>query len=219
MSTLLTIEERFLSLPQVKQGLNLAEIKTAQRQLTNAQKKKFTQTLSLSKLVVNAVEWLNSEEGKAVMSEEGLNWNTEQFGAKVFGWQKSFTYKMIKAGKLEDEVVETFETKCKEAEAEGKSPNRSLEGLLKFAKASTEAEASGESDGEEIGEAEGEAEVEVRIPTILTFTYKSPNGKNVSVRIDAEGNLTTTNEASEIKEAVNVLLGAVLLTDTNLINN
>jgi len=90
---------------------------------------------------------------------------------------------------------------------------------LKFAKASNETEASGESDGEESGEAEGEAEIEVRIPTILTFTYKSPNGKNVSVRIDAEGNLTTTNEASEIKEAVNVLLGAVLLTDTNLINN
>jgi hypothetical protein len=207
MSTLLTIEERFLSLPQVKQGLNLAEIKTAQRQLTNAQKKKFTQTISLSKLVVSAVDWLNSEEGKAVMNEEGLNWNTEQFGAKVFGWQKSFTYKMIKAGKLEDEVVDTFEQKCKEAEAEGKSPNRSLEGLLKFAKAS------GESDGEESGEAEGEAEVEVRIPTILTFTYKSPNGKNVSVRIDAEGNLTTTNETSEIIEAVNILVSQLQINN------
>ena len=197
----------------MKQGLNLAEIKTAQRQLTNAQKKKFTQTISLSKLVVSAVDWLNSEEGKAVMSEEGLNWNTEQFGAKVFGWQKSFTYKMIKAGKLEDEVVDTFEQKCKEAEAEGKSPNRSLEGLLKFAKASNETEASGESDGEESGEAEGEAEVEVRIPTILTFTYKSPNGKNISVRIDAEGNLTTTNDTSEIIEAVNVLVSQLQINN------
>lgn len=213
----MTIEARFLSLETVKQGLNLSEIKTLQRAEVNAQKKKFANSLKLSQLVCNAVEWLNSEEGKALMTEEGLSWSTEEMGLKVFGWQKSFTYKMIKAGKLDNEVVETFEQKCTEAEAEGKQPNRSIEGLLKFAKSSAEnSEASGESDGEESGEeAEGEAEIEVRIPTVLTFTYKSPN-TNISVRVDAEGTMKTTNTNEEIKDAINVLLAQVLLTETNL---
>ena len=43
MNNLLSIETAFLSLPQVKQGLNLSEIRSVQRTITNAKKKKFEQ--------------------------------------------------------------------------------------------------------------------------------------------------------------------------------
>ena len=204
MNQLLSIEQAFLSLPQVKQALNLQEIRSVQRTITNAKKKKFEQTLTLSKLVVKAVEWFSSEEGKNACSEEGITWSNEEIGQKVFGWQKSFFYKVVKAGKLQDEIVSTFNTKCNEAETRGEEPNRSLEGLLKFAKQVETGTAAG-GEGEEGEETEGEsAEVEIRTATILTFTYKGEGG-NVAVRIDSEGNVKTTNTDEQIREAIAVL--------------
>jgi hypothetical protein len=207
MQNLLSIESSFLNLPAVKQALNLQEIRSVQRTITNAKKKKFEQTLTLSKLVVNAVEWFASADGQRACNEEGISWSNEEIGQKVFGWQKSFFYKVVKAGKLQAEIVETFTTKCNEAEAQGEDPNRSLEGLLKFAKQVETGTAAGGNEEHEMGDSEttGEgAEVEIRTATILTFTYKSEGG-NVSVRIDANGNVKTTNTDEQIREAIAVL--------------
>lgn len=204
MNQLLSIESSFLNLPQVKQALNLQEIRSVQRTITNAKKKKFENTLVLSRLVTQAVEWFSSEEGKRVCSEEGITWSNEEIGQKVFGWQKSFFYKVVKAGKLQAEIIDTFKTKCDEAETRGEEPNRSLEGLLKFAKqVEANSGASGNEESEEGTEGEA-AEVEIRTATILTFTFKGESG-NVSVRIDSEGNVKTTNTDEQIREAIAVL--------------
>jgi hypothetical protein len=205
MSQLLSIETAFLSLPQVKQGLNLSEIRSVQRTITNAKKKKFEQTLALSKLVTQAVDWFQSEDGQRVCTDEGISWSNEEIGQKVFGWQKSFFYKVVKAGRLQPEVIESFNVKCNEVEAQGEEPNRSLEGLLKFAKqVESGTNAGGEGGDAESGDAESEPQVETRIETILTFTYKSEGG-NVSVRIDANGLVKTTNSDEQIREAIAVL--------------
>jgi hypothetical protein len=205
MSQLLSIETAFLSLPQVKQGLNLSEIRSVQRTITNAKKKKFEQTIALSKLVTTAVDWFQSEEGQRVCNDEGISWSNEEIGQKVFGWQKSFFYKVVKAGRLQPEVIESFNVKCNEVEAQGEEPNRSLEGLLKFAKqVESGTNAGGEGGDDESGESESEPQVETRIETILTFTYKSEGG-NVSVRIDANGLVKTTNSDEQIREAIAVL--------------
>lgn len=214
MSNLLSIETAFLNLPQVKQALNLQEIRSVQRTITNAKKKKFEQTLTLSKLVLSAVEWFASEEGKRTCGEEGITWTNEEIGQKVFGWQKSFFYKVVKAGKLQAEIVDTFKAKCDEAEANGDEPNRSLEGLLKFAKqVETGSEAGGNQvdpeTGEEIEAGEQSAQVEIRHENILTFKYKV-DGVNVQVKIDAEGNVTTNNTQEQIEEAIAVLRFSIL---------
>jgi len=204
MTNLLSIESAFLSLPQVKQGLNLSEIRSVQRTITNAKKKKFEQTLALSKLVTQAVDWFQSEEGQRVCNDEGISWSNEEIGQKVFGWQKSFFYKVVKAGRLESTIIENFNAKCNEVEAQGEEPNRSLEGLLKFAK-QVEAGGNAESEGGQgEGESESEPQVETRVETILTFTYKNEAG-NVSVRIDANGLVKTTNSDEQIREAIAVL--------------
>ena len=205
MTNLLNIESAFLNMPEVKQGLNLVEIKRLNATLSNGQKKKFATTLSLSAVVLKAFEWYSSEAGKALMTNEGISWTAEDFANKVFGWQKSYFYKVVKAGKLAPEVVDNFNAKCDEIEAGGEEPNRTLEGLLKFAKAVDEVTTEG-GEGEGEGEGEG-ADVEVRVPTILTFTFKPENDKNVAVRIDANGNLKTTNTNEEIFNAVQILLG------------
>lgn len=212
MSTLLTIEADFLRDSNIVDAIDLRGIRGLQRTLANGQKKKFAMTLELSKKVVSAVEWFNSDAGKQATADAGIYWNNEQIGNKVFGWQKSYFYKVIKAGKLQDEKIELFNNLCDEAEARGEEPNRTLEGLLKFARSggNTDAEAGG-NDAENDGENDGanEPQIEVRVPNIFTMTYKGGD-KNVSVRVDANNVIATTNSPAEILQAIEFL--------TNLIN-
>lgn len=201
MSNLLTIESAFLNLPQVKTALNLAEITRVQRGITNAQKQKFTSTLTLAKIAVNVVTWFESEEGQAITSEEGISWNNEEIGAKVFGWQKSYFYKILKAGKLPEVVVTSFVAECDHAERNGLNPDRSLAGLLKSVRAiGSDSEGSGEGEGEGEGETET-LSVEIRPETIFTLAYK-PDGKNVAIRVNSIGEIKTTNSVAELNQAM-----------------
>lgn len=219
MTQLLEIEQNFLRLPEVAQGLGLSAVRSVQRTIVNAKKKKFEQTMALSALVVRALDWYQSEEGQAKFREEGITWSTEEFAGKVFGWQKSYFYKVVKAGRLSSEVVDEFKTKCDEVERTGAEPDRSLAGLLKFAKAVDETTTGGgQGDGED-GAAEGEdgaAQVETRPQTIFTMTLKHPDG-NISVRVTDAGEVKTTNTAEQIQEAVAFLMAAMAdqLTQAN----
>jgi hypothetical protein len=208
MSELLSIEQAFLGLEVVSQGLNMSAIRTATKQVANAQKNKFHTSLELSKLVLKASEWFTSDEGKQICAEEGISWTTEQFSLKVFGWQKSYYYKMLKASKLEGHVVETFQELCNVMEEQGKNPERTLEGLLKYSKQLAEnrtSNANGEG-GEGEGEGEGEeSQVEVADrQVVLTLAYKNPNG-NVSFRMNSQGDYKTTNTKEELQDVLNVL--------------
>ena len=211
MSTLLSIEESFLSQSDIKSALNLNDIKRIQKQITNAHKSKFGHTLTMAKLVVGAESWFTSEQGQTRMAEEGLSWTKEEFGQRVFGWQRSFFYKVLKAGKLSDQIINAFTTKCDEADAQGKDVDRSLAGLLKFAQDFSEVETIiNEETGEE-EEIEGleEAEVEERVETIFTMSMKNATGRNVAVRVDANGAVITRNDASEIAQAIAFLQSAM----------
>ena len=213
MSTLLSIEESFLSQSDIKSALNLNDIKRIQKQITNAHKSKFSHTLTMAKLVVGAESWFTSEQGQTRMAEEGLSWTKEEFGQRVFGWQRSFFYKVLKAGKLSDQIINAFTTKCDEADAQGKDVDRSLAGLLKFAQDFSEVETIiNEETGEE-EEIEGleEAEVEERVETIFTMSMKNATGRNVAVRVDANGAVITRNDASEIAQAIAFLQAAMSL--------
>jgi hypothetical protein len=212
MSNLLSIETAFLSQSEIKNALNLNDIKRIQRQITNAHKSKFSHTLTMAKLVVKAEEWFNSEDGKFKMQDAGLSWSKEEFGQKVFGWQKSFFYKVLKAGKLSEQIVDAFNTKCDEADAQGKDVDRSLAGLLKFAQDFSDVETiiNEETGEEEISEEAIEnAEVQERVETIFTMSMKNPEGRNIAVRINANGELITRNDASEIAQAIAFLQSAM----------
>lgn len=201
MSNLLTIEQAFLNLPQVKMALNLAEITRVQRGITNAQKQKFSSTMNLAKLAVSVVEWFASPEGQAIAQEEGISWNNEEIGAKVFGWQKSYFYKILKAGKLDESIVNEFTAKCDEADRNGLNPDRSLAGLLKWTRAVDSNDSAGGTDGEEGEEGETETAVEIRPETIFTLTFK-PDGKNVAIRVNSNGEIKTTNSVDELNQAM-----------------
>jgi hypothetical protein len=205
MSTnLLSIESAFLSNPEVKRSLNLQTINALRRADTNAQKKKFDNSILLANAVKDSFAWFSSEEGKAKCNEEGISWTNEEFFQKVFGWQKSFSYKLLKVGKLDFRVIENFNQKCIEVEARGEEAVRSIENLLKFAKAVEQGNEGGEGE-----EGEGEsAEVETRAQTIFTLAFKHPDG-NISVRINESNEVKTTNSPDEIRSAIAFLLSFI----------
>jgi hypothetical protein len=209
MSNLLTIERAFLSLPQVKQGLKLAEFKTLQRNVENAQKRKFDGTLDLSKVVLASFEWFKSAEGQALCTEEGISWTSEEFANKVFGFQKSFFYKLTRAGKLEAHLVDEFKAKCTELEAEGQTPNRTLEGLLKYAKeveVSNTTGGQGEGEGEDKeGEGENEPQVTTRPQVVMSFEYK-PEGIKIQVMSDGAVKMSEGTTPEIIKGFLKIMI-------------
>jgi hypothetical protein len=200
MEQLLTIEQNFLSLPTSKMGFNLTEVNKAKRLITNAQKSKFAHTMHLASCIKTAVEYFESPQCQALMQTEGISWNKEDLGIKVFGYQKSYFHKLLRASKVSEQILTAYNSKCDEiADAE-----RSIAGLLEFSK-NVNVEVSADATAEEIEEATAEAiesaSIE-RTPTIFTMSFKNPNGCNVAVRIDADGKLSTTNSTEDIMNAI-----------------
>ena len=192
MSTLLAIESHFLTTANAIEGLKLRELRRLATADMNATKKRFETSLQLSQIVAEGFEWYKSASGKATMANEGITWTTEEFALKVYGYQKSFFYKLVKAGAVETPKVEEYK--------EFEPTNSTIEGLLKFIK-------SGGKGAEGEGGEEGE-ETTARPTTVLTFTYKTDAG-NVSVRVDSNGVVKTTNTNDQITEAIAFLLASM----------
>ena len=171
------MERDFLNIPQVKTALNLTDIRRGQRNVDNAQKRKFEHSMALSVHVVNAYEWFNSDEGKLAFDEQGLSWTIEDLSKKVFGWGKSYFHKVRRCGSLDPRVVAAFNRKCDEA---GDQAMRTIANLDKTR--------------------------EERVDTISTFCLKNvPGMDNVSVRLDANGAIHTTNSKADILVAMQTL--------------
>ena len=129
------IEEDFLASSSVRTDINFGSIFNLQSSVETAKKSKFENSLKLSKLVVASCEWFKKPETKTLLEDEGIEWtNQEVFFNRVFGWQKSFGHKMLKAGKLEPSIITKFKRECTRAENNGEDTNRSIQQLLKFAK-------------------------------------------------------------------------------------
>ncbi len=189
MSTqLLQIETAFLNQENVKSALSMSEFKSLQRTEMNAKKKKFETSLAISRIVTKGYEWYKGE-GKSLLNESGIEWKADDFFLKVYGWQKSYAYKLLKASAIEEQVVEGFKTECDRIDAEGKEAERSIAALLKYAK-----DGSIGGDGDEEG---GEGKPSV----VATFTFKGEGG-NVSVRIMSDGSIKTSNETADVLQSL-----------------
>jgi len=193
MRNLLSIESALFNEVSVANqiGGSLRDIESLISGVADAKKVKFNKSLQLSEIVVKSWSWFNSAQGKAQMDDYGVTWTKEDFYTKLYGWKKSFFYKMLKVGKLKTDspqTVEEFKTAVAEADANGESASMSVASLLKFA-----------SNG---GETTETASAE-RTATVFTMTFKGET--NVSVRIDEQGKVITTNGTAEITKAIEFL--------------
>ena len=192
MSNLLRIEAEFLRHPEVASALRLQEVRSIQRTITNAKKKKFEQSLALSQHVAAAFTWFKSPEGQARFREEGITWTAEDFGLKVFGWQKSFFYKMVKVAAVPAEVLERYSAQADES---GEDAQRSVEELLSFAKAAEQGE---DGSGQETAP---------RAEVVLSLSFNHPDGK-VTLKIDDAGQVKIKGAESleQVRSIVNEFL-------------
>lgn len=177
MSNLLQIEADFLNNSEVRQHVRLDRIQSLQADVTDAKKVKFEKSLKLADIVKNSHVWFNSEDGKRKMQEEGITWNIEDFSNKVFGWQKSYFFKMLKVGTLKadnPDVVSKYKRQTTQAENNGQDVPRSVSSLLKFAKAELS------TDETETGEV-------IERPT-----------KIVSLMLMSDGSLKATGDKTQI---------------------
>lgn len=191
MQHLLQIEQDFLTSSAVTSEINFASIFTAQANADNAQKAKFDKSIKLAEMVAKASAWYDKSETKAMLESNGIEWdNKETFFSRVFGWQKSFAYKMVKAGKLkidQGEVVTAFKRHCTAQENAGEGSNRSIAGLLKFAK--------------------GDTETASRPKALATFSIAKDglNGeKGFSIRINLDGSIDMSGEVMDDNIEYNV---------------
>ena len=206
MTQLLDIERALLSTTAVAQGLNLTELKKLQKAEANAQKSKFGKSLAFSKAVSAAHAWFKSPDAKQLFAEAGVTWTMEDFAQKVFGFDKPWMMKLVKAAAVDDEKIARFNELCNEAEANNLKANRTIAGLNKWIKASAEAEANGDGSGEADGDS-AEASV-TRAKAILTLAFKGQElglEHNVSLRIDAEGKLISTATKEQIEFVLDLI--------------
>lgn len=210
---LLSIEQALLSNEAVANGLNLTAIKSALKAEGNAQKQKFAKTLALSKLAVDALAWFKTDDAKAIFAANGVAWTTEDFAGKVFGWQKSYFYKVVKAGAIEAEKVTEFNALCDQAERQGLTADRTLAGLLKWARTEAEATASeGGQDGDGEDGQEADTNSVARAEVLLTLSFKATlvgAERNVALRVNTDGTATTANTKAEIEQAMALLQAAL----------
>ena len=197
MRNLLSIESALFNEVSVANqiGGSLREIESLISGVADAKKVKFDKSLQLSEIVVKSWKWFNSAQGKTQMDDYGVTWTKEDFYTKLYGWKKSFFYKMLKVGKLQNEQPETvvqFKNAVAEADANGDSASMSVASLLKFA-----------SNG---GETTETASSE-RASTVFTMTFKGET--NVSVRIDDQNKVISTNSRDEIIKAIEFLASKI----------
>ncbi len=191
MNHLLQIEQDFLTSSVVTSEINFASIFTAQANADNAQKAKFDKSIKLAEMVAKASAWYDKSETKAMLESNCIDWdNKETFFSRVFGWQKSFAYKMVKAGNIkvdQGEVVTAFKRHCTAQENAGEGSNRSIAGLLKFAK--------------------GDTETASRPKALATFSIAKDglNGeKGFSIRINLDGSIDMSGEIMDDNIEYNV---------------
>ena len=192
MQNLLQIETDFLNSTEVRGFVPLNQIQSLSEQIGDAKKTKFEKSLKLAKIVAKANDWYKSEEAKNLMNENGVEWGSvEDFASRVFGWQKSYYFKMVKAGKLLEEnpqVVTKFKRECTQAENNGESTSRSLESLNKFAKSEL---------------SEGTGEVTSRPKALLTLKGTG-DFSHIKFEIFAD-EVKTSNEVAQLTEVMNLI--------------
>jgi hypothetical protein len=214
MSTLNQMERDFLNIPQVKTALNLNDIRRGQRNVDNAQKRKFEHSLTLATHVVASYAWFTSDEGKEAFREQGLSWTMDDFTQKVFGWGKSYFHKVRRCGSLDPRIVTAFIAKCDEL---GDQAKRTIAGLDEYGRNIDLSELPEEATEEQLTEAIETAVEETDVPvreestTMVTLSFRNPDGDNVAFRMDVDGSFSTRNSKEQIV-AVLALINASIET-------
>jgi hypothetical protein len=204
MNQLLAIESAFLSTETMKTNLRLTEIKSLSKSIVTTYEKRFNQSLQMSQLVKNAIEFKGSEQYKALTTEAGISWTIDEFSQKVFGFKKAYFYRLANVSQVTEEKINEFKQFCESSD--DKENSLSVIGLLNYIKEDALENSEGEGEG-----SEGKAK------NVFTLSYKRECG-NIAIRVDSKGEVKTTNTILEIQEAIAFLSASIVsITEAQLV--
>ena len=89
MRNLLAIESQALQNTDLINGLQIDRINTIQRAVSKNEMSKINNSRKLSKIMLESYEYFKTS-GKSILAENGVFWTAEDFGQKIFGFQKSY---------------------------------------------------------------------------------------------------------------------------------
>jgi hypothetical protein len=191
---------------QQKSALNIAKVQTIKNAIQSSDVKRFENSLHLAELIGKAHQWIKDAEGQALLKSSGLG--MDAFILDVYGFQKSFYYKLVKASNVPADVLKEFRKQTEALKAKDLSAPLSIEALLKYA---GEAKLETQSEAGEDGEAgEGSAkEVQAKAVAVVTLAFKVDGLEAVALRITDKGELITKASPEAIAVALDYLAQAV----------
>ena len=156
--TIATIVNGMLATAPTKKALALTAIKSLTAKVNDAEKQRFMNSLELAQVLAQTKPQFE-DFCKAVINKlKDSGTPAKDLPKKdeliklVYGFQKSFYYKLIKVGELPKHVVNKFIDKCDEAEKDGKDFARSIEALNTWAKGYDEHKGEADADAESIAD-------------------------------------------------------------------
>lgn len=155
----------------------------------------FRKSVEIAHIVRDGWKWYSALSASEREAQGIGKFTAEEFASKVYGISKVMMYRYVNASEVSAEMVESFVAATLEAKDRGKYASLSLADLIEYGKAkAVESEGEGEGEVEEVGKAK----------TVFTLSWKREDG-NVSVRIDSDGNVKSTNSPDDIRQAIALL--------------
>ena len=153
-----TIVNGMLATAPTKKALALTAIKSLTAKVNDAEKQRFMNSLELAQMLAQTKTQFE-DFCKAVINKlkdggtpaKDLP-KKDELIKLVYGFQKSFYYKLIKVGELPKNVVNKFIDKCDDAEKDGKDFARSIEALNTWAKNFETHKGEADADAESIAD-------------------------------------------------------------------
>lgn len=187
-------------------ALNIKAVNTIKNAIQSSDAKRFENSLHLAELIGKAHQWIKDAEGQALLKASGLG--MDAFILEVYGFQKSFYYKLVKTANVPASVLKEFRKQTEALKAKDLSAPLSIEALLKYA---SEAKLETQSEAGEDSEAgEGSAkEVQAKAQAVVTLAFKVDGLEAVALRINDNGELITKASPDAIAAALDYLAQAI----------
>jgi hypothetical protein len=197
---------------QQKSALNIAKVQTIKNAIQSSDVKRFENSLHLAELIGKAHKWIKDSEGQALLKSSGLG--MDAFILEVYGFQKSFYYKLVKTSNVAPELIAEFRKQTEALKAKDLSAPLSIEALLKYAdeaKLEQQKKAQGEGEGEADDEAtiDEATKVQPKAVAVVTLAFKVDGLEAVALRINDNGELITKASPEAIAVALEFLAKAV----------
>jgi hypothetical protein len=193
---------------QLEKALCLKEVNALTTAIKKADAQRFENSLTLAGLIARGHKWIKDAEGQKFIKE--ANVGMDEFILQVYGFQKSFYYKLLKAANVPAEVVKEFKKQTQALKEQSLSAPMSIEALLKYySEAKLETAKDSESEGEGEGEGKAAPEVKAKAKAVLTLAVNVEGLENVALRIMDTGELITAATGEAVAAALDYLAQAV----------